>query len=395
MRQTKRKPVISAKHPFWLVGFRPFFSLACVAGLSLPILWILVLKGVLPAPNAAYSPTQWHAHEMFYGFGWAVLGGFLLTSTKNWVNVRGYHGSVLIYLSAAWLVERLVIALGGQLPALLFWLGSQLFLISIVALLLATLIRHRHTDGYRRDNLFFLLILPTFALAKILILLPDSFHLGWTMTLGLFRVAFLVMLERTLTQFMKSIFKVEILRHPLLDNSIKVLGLLLVAVGLMPPLLAAAFSLLLAALLLVRFAFWHPLKAFSRLDVGIMYLGYLAITGQLLIEASSLIFNIAWVGSVAVHVFTFGAMGLVIPAMMIRISNGHTGRKVAFGAYEKTVLWIMILAFALRLIGPQLAPDLYLRWLDMAATCWFVAFLLLGWRFIPYFYRPRIDGKDH
>ena len=387
--------MISAKHPFWLVGFRPFFSLACVAGLSLPILWILVLKGVLPAPNAAYSPTQWHAHEMFYGFGWAVLGGFLLTSTKNWVNVRGYHGGVLIYLSAAWLVERLVIALGGQLPTLLFWLGSQLFLISIVALLLATLIRHRHTDGYRRDNLFFLLILPTFALAKILILLPDSFHLGWTMTLGLFRVAFLVMLERTLTQFMKSIFKVEILRHPLLDNSIKVLGLLLVAVGLMPPLLAAAFSLLLAALLLVRFAFWHPLKAFSRLDVGIMYLGYLAITGQLLIEASSLIFNIAWVGSVAVHVFTFGAMGLVIPAMMIRISNGHTGRKVAFGAYEKTVLWIMILAFALRLIGPQLAPDLYLRWLDMAATCWFVAFLLLGWRFIPYFYRPRIDGKDH
>ena len=55
----------------------------------------------------------------------------------------------------------------------------------------------------------------------------------------------------------------------------------------------------------------------------------------------------------------------------------------------------MILAFALRLIGPQLAPGAYLRWLDMAATCWFVAFMLLGWRFIPYFYRPRIDGKDH
>lgn len=387
--------MISQKHPFWLVGFRPFFSLACVAGLSLPILWILVLKGVLPAPAAAYSPTQWHAHEMFYGFGWAVLGGFLLTSTKNWVNVRGYHGGVLIYLTATWLVERVVIAFGGQLPAILFWLGSQLFLISIVAFLLATLIRHRNTDGYRRDNLFFLLILPTFALAKILILLPDSFHLGWTMTLGLFRVAFLVMLERTLTQFMKSIFKVDILRNPLLDNSIKVLGILLVAAAFVPSAIATTFSLLLATLLLVRFAFWHPLKAFSRLDVGIMYLGYLAITGQLLIEASSLFFNIAWVGSVSVHVFTFGAMGLVIPAMMIRISNGHTGRKVAFGAYEKTVLWIMILAFALRLIGPQLAPDIYLRWLDMAATCWFVAFMLLGWRFIPYFYRPRIDGKEH
>mgnify|MGYP000977506442 CR=1 FL=1 len=387
--------MISPKHPFWLVGFRPFFSLACIAGLSLPILWILILKGVLPAPSAAYSPTQWHAHEMFYGFGWAVLGGFLLTSTKNWVNVRGYHGSVLIYLTLTWLVERGVMAFGGHLPPLLFWLGSQLFLLSMVGLLLATLIHHRNTDNYRRDNLFFLLILPTFAVAKILILLPDSFQIGWTMTLGLFRVAFLVMLERTLTQFMKSIFKVDILRHPLLDNGIKVLGILLVAAAFAPPAITTALSLLLAVLLLGRLAYWHPFKAFTRLDIGIMYLGYLAIASQLLIDASSLAFNIAWTGSVAVHVFTFGAMGLVIPAMIIRISNGHTGRKVAFGIYEKTVLWIMILAFALRLIGPQLAPGAYLRWLDMAATCWFVAFMLLGWRFIPYFYRPRIDGKDH
>ena len=387
--------MFSSKHPLWLVGFRPFFSLACLAGLSLPILWILVFKGVLPAPAATYAPTQWHAHEMFYGFGWAVLGGFLLTSTKNWVNIRGYHGGILIYLTAAWLVERLVMAFGGQLPGVLFWLGSQLFLISIVALLLTTLIRYREKDGYRQDNLFFLVILPTFGLAKILILLPDTFQLGWTMTLGLFRVAFLIMIERTVTQFMKSIFKVEVLRQPWLDNSIKLLGVTLVAAGFMPTGIAAALSLLLAVLLLGRFLFWHPRHAFSRLDVGIMYLGYLAIASQLLIEGSQLFTQFTWVGTVSVHVFTFGAMGLVIPAMIIRISNGHTGRKVAFGTYEKSILWIMILAFALRLIGPQLAPGLYLRWLDMAATCWFVAFLLLGWRFIPFYFRPRIDGKDH
>jgi uncharacterized protein involved in response to NO len=29
---------------------------------------------------------------MFFGFGWAVLGGFLLTASKNWVKIRGYHG---------------------------------------------------------------------------------------------------------------------------------------------------------------------------------------------------------------------------------------------------------------------------------------------------------------
>ena len=76
-------------HPFWLVGFRPFFTLACLSGLSLPLLWALVFLGILPAPDSPVSAVQWHAHEMFFGFGWAVLGGFLLTSTKNWVQIRG------------------------------------------------------------------------------------------------------------------------------------------------------------------------------------------------------------------------------------------------------------------------------------------------------------------
>jgi hypothetical protein len=103
-------------HPLWLVGFRPFFALACLAGLSLPIVWILIFKGVMPAPAQRLSPVQWHAHEMFFGFGWAVLGGFLLTASKNWVGVRGYHGTTLMLLAAAWLFERLGMSFGGGWP---------------------------------------------------------------------------------------------------------------------------------------------------------------------------------------------------------------------------------------------------------------------------------------
>jgi uncharacterized protein involved in response to NO len=74
--------------PLWLVGFRPFFLLAVLAAIALPLLWVLLLTGVLTAP-AGLSPMTWHAHEMFFGFGFAVLGGFLLTASKNWVSVRG------------------------------------------------------------------------------------------------------------------------------------------------------------------------------------------------------------------------------------------------------------------------------------------------------------------
>ncbi|MCX7156043.1 MAG: NnrS family protein [Rhodocyclales bacterium] len=381
-------------HPFWLVGFRPFFTLACLSGLSLPLLWVLIFLGALPAPESSFTPVQWHAHEMFFGFGWAVLGGFLLTSTKNWVQIRGYHGAPLIFLVAAWLFERIGMGFGGRWPAVLFQFSNTLFLAAIVAMIVWTLVRYRKDDSYR-DNYFFLLILPAFLIAKQLILSAEHFQVGIVMATGLFRVAFLVMLERTLTQFMKGIFQVDILRNAALDRTIKLLGVALVGAGLMPPLLAAWVSLLLALLLAGRFIFWKPQLAMRRLDLGIMYLGYGAIMLQLLVEFLNQVARPAWVGSVSVHIFTLGVMGLIIPAMLIRIARGHTGRKVVFEPIDKRVLWIMIAAFVLRVVAPQLYPAGYALWLVLAACGWLAAFAILAWRLIPLLTQPRIDGKEH
>ncbi len=384
-----------ASHPLWLVGFRPFFSLACLSGLSLPILWALIFTGVVTPPASFLTSNQWHAHEMFFGFGWAVLGGFLLTSTKNWVSIRGYHGPALMLLVAAWLFERLGMWCGGSWPKLLFIISNNLFLVSIVAMLLATLISHRKDDNYRVDNRFFLIALPLFLIAKNLLLNADTFAIGWSMTLGLFRVAFLVMLERTLSQFMKSVFQVSILRKPPLDNAIKLLALAMVFESLLPTMLSGAIGLTLASLLLGRFVFWAPLQAMKRIDIGIMYLGYLAIVAQLLLDGFGRFVPLVWIGTLPVHIFTFGVMGLIIPAMIIRIANGHTGRKVVFDSVDKAVLWIMIFAFALRVIAPQVLPGAYAGWIHAAASCWFAGFGLLAWRYIPRLLQPRVDGKEH
>lgn len=383
-----------ADHPLWLVGFRPFFALACLAGMSLPMIWALMFSGALPAPTGPFSMVQWHAHEMFFGFGWAVLGGFLLTATKNWVSIRGHHGRALVFLAAAWLLERLGMAWAGSLPPWLFRLSNNLFLVSIVLMLLHTLVRHRAQDSYR-DNYFFLLVLPAFLVAKQLLLAPATFAVGVGITLGLFRMAFLVMFERTLTQFMKSAFQVSILRHPTLDTAIKGLGLALVFAPLLPPMLGAILALGLALLLAFRFCFWKPLLGLSRLDIGVMYLGYLAITAQLCLEFLQRVAPVAWVGSLSVHVFTFGAMGLVIPAMLIRISKGHTGRKVVFETGDKVALWSMIAAFLVRIVLPQLAPAGYAHWIHLAATGWLICFGLLAWRLIPFLLAPRVDGREH
>ena len=382
-------------HPLWLAGFRPFFALACLSGLSLPVLWALMFAGVIEAPLAAFTAIQWHAHEMFFGFGWAMFGGFLLTSTKNWVKVRGYHGGALAFLAAAWCFDRIGMGFGAAWPRPLFLLSNLLFLASIVAMLLWTLLRHRASDGYRRDNLYFLVLLPLFLPAKLLLLDGLRGEAGYLMAIGLFRLAFLIMLERTVTEFMRGVFKAQILRHPLLDNAIKLLALGLVFAGFLPPALSAGLAALLALLLLGRFAFWQPRLAFSRLDVGVMHLGYLAIAAQLLVVAFELAARSVWVGSVSIHLFTFGAMGIIVPAMIVRISKGHTGRKVAFEAADKAVLWLMIAALALRVLAPQLFPAAYLAWIGLAAAGWFAAFALLAWRVIPFLLAPRIDGREH
>ena len=380
-------------HPLWLVGFRPFFLLGCLSGALLPLAWAMFFSGHGGLPASPVSPLQWHAHEMFFGFGWAILGGFLLTSTKNWVNVRGHHGAGLIFLVGAWLFERLGMALGADWPPSLFLLSSNLFLGSIILMLLWTLIRHRKQDSYA-DNPVFFILLPAFILAKQMMLFGD-FKAGSDMALALFRLAFLVMLERTLTQFMKGVFQVQILRQPALDMAIKLLGLLLVGGFLLPPPVSALLSLLLAVLLLIRFAFWKPLLAARRIDIGIMYVGYLAIVGQLLVEALGHVVNFVWVGSVSVHLFTFGAMGCVIPAMIVRIANGHTGRKVVFGPLDRMALWVMILALFVRIVVPQLVPGAYLACIHAAAACWLIAFGILAVRYIPILMQARIDGREH
>ena len=102
--------ILSTRHAIWLAGFRPFFLLAALYGAVMPVLWALVFSGYVVLPEGVNS-LQWHVHEMLFGFGGAVLFGFLLTASKNWVKIRGIHGGGLMGLVILWLLERVMIYL--------------------------------------------------------------------------------------------------------------------------------------------------------------------------------------------------------------------------------------------------------------------------------------------
>ncbi|MHB1360418.1 MAG: NnrS family protein [Rhodocyclaceae bacterium] len=141
---------------------------------------------------------------------------------------------------------------------------------------------------------------------------------------------------------LRGAFKVDILRDPRLDLAIKWLVVILVFGQLLPATLTGVLEFTLALLLLARFSGWHPRKAFSRIDIGIMYLGYLAIVLQPLINAIGQFAELPWVGSVS---------------------------------------------------APQFYPAGYMMWLHLASTGWCVAFGLLLWRYLPFLLTPRVDGK--
>src|SRR5262249_23561906 len=64
-------------------GFRPsFLGGALWAALGV-LLWLPHYFGELSLPTA-FTPLDWHIHEMLYGYVAAIVTGFLLTAIPNW-----------------------------------------------------------------------------------------------------------------------------------------------------------------------------------------------------------------------------------------------------------------------------------------------------------------------
>jgi len=82
-------------------GFRPFFlGGALWAALSV-LLWLPQYFGELSLPTA-FTPLDWHVHEMLYGYVAAIVTGFLLTAIPNWTGRFPVNGLPRYGSQAAW-----------------------------------------------------------------------------------------------------------------------------------------------------------------------------------------------------------------------------------------------------------------------------------------------------
>ncbi len=370
------------------VGFRPFFFLAALlAGAFLP-LWLLMLQGL--QVRAHFSGVTLHAHEMLFGFGSAVIVGFLLTAGANWTGRRTTNAKSLALLSALWLAGRFSTFFAT--PAGLGCLADVLFLPTAGAVLAVALIQSKSRRNYQ-----FLFMLAALSLANVLMHvgahgISFSYRLGQELALRVITLMILVMGGRVIFMFTKNATGGSgMQRRPRLERAAQISFLLGATFQLFAPVawapLGAALLMGSGALYLVAMSTWGFRQARVPL-LWILHFGYFATATSLVLEGLAGFSLLP--PSLALHLFTVGGMGGLCLGMMTRVSLGHSGRMLTAPPSMNFAFILLVVATVTRLLG-SLAGSYSLSLYVLSGLSFSAAFLLLLFFGVPIWFSPRVD----
>jgi uncharacterized protein involved in response to NO len=386
-----KNPSLLSGHPFFRLGFRPFYLLgAAFAALSIPV-WLLRYYGL--AASFTHVDLNWHAHEMVYGFAIAIIIGFLYTAGRAWTGLWTPRGAPLAAIALLWLAGRAAMLLAPPLPAALV----DLLFLPVAAV---PLYRVLHRAGSKR-NLFLIVLLALLALGNL------GFHaarLGWLTVSPLHMVhvaiMIIVMMEaaiggRVIPNFTAGAIPGAL---PVTDQRRDRITLALTAgAGIawalaLPAYVVAGLASAAAVAQTMRLAGWKPLCTLRTPLLWILHASYAWLALGLALLAMAALGFIA--ASAAFHVLAVGSMAGLIIGMITRTALGHTGRPLQAGAGETAMYLLMQAGVASRLlaaVGPAAMRDAALI---VSAACWSLAFLAYVTVYGPYLFRARIDGKE-
>ena len=378
------------------LGFRPFFLLAaCFAALSIG-LWVWKYATLSALALSTVSASQWHAHEMLYGFALAVIAGFLLTAVKNWTGLQTLHGRPLMGLVICWALARtlMLIAPSQVAFAALFDGLFNLWLLIAVARPIIQVKQWRQLG----------------VLSKVLLLTAGNLAfyaqaLGWTTSgahaavwMGLLLNVSLIMVisRRILPMFIERGVKEEVT----LKNAIWIDRLLMACLAALliniltanAEILNIVLGLTIATSAGFRLWRWHTPGIWQVPLLWSFYCGlWLINLGFLLYALSFIVPSISVI--LAIHCWAIGGIGLITLAMMTRVSLGHTGRNIH--TPPPSVIWIfglVIFSALSRVLLPIALPEFYRLSVMLAASGWIAAFGLFTLVYWPILSKPRIDG---
>lgn len=393
-----------SKPPIFRLAFRSFFLFGSLFSVLAILLWALFLNSSLNSPLNNLSQTfqpygswfWWHGHEMLFGFGCAIIVGFLLTAIQNWSGLPGLSGWPLAALFLLWLAGRLFMFF-PVIPHLLIALIDVLFLPAAVVILCKPII----TVKLWRNLMFVpLLLLLSWAngYSHYRLLQGDSFSLPETQsTILIITMIILIMGGRVIPFFTANALKLKKPEPVLTLELLSIIPLVLVVLYSLfsrqiEPEFTIGILLLVTALAnAVRFGRWNAELTASTPLLWSLHISYLLII--LSIGMLSLFhFGLNLSLSSTLHGLTIGGMGLMILAMISRVSLGHTGRPLKVGKLITCSYILLITATITRVIAP-LVTHQPTSWYLLSALCWATAFSLFVLVYWPVLTRPRTDGR--
>ncbi|AZZ94026.1 NnrS family protein [Hahella sp. KA22] len=379
--------------PLLGLAFRPFFLFGSLFSIVAIAYWILLLNGAAPWLTAM-SPVVWHGHEMVFGFGGAIVIGFLLTAVQTWTGLPSVNNKALAALVLLWLTARIAFFLGGGalrlaiVAEILWWALSALTFINLLV----------RSSNHR--NLIIapvLLLMATLDIASATV--SDAGLALHLLNTGVLMMCVLITLlgGRVIPFFTQRGLSIDAITTPgWLEKSLALLTPLTALAffgGRFLPVLASVTAWLLlttGALQLLRIAHWRSLKTFGVPLLWSLHFSYLALAlGQIGMGLSLLSQGAHFAD--ALHLVTVGAIGGMILAMMSRVSLGHTGRPLQPPALMAWA-FALILAAAVVRAGLPLVMAAPAAW-RISAALWVLAYLVFVIHYAGILNAPRMDGK--
>jgi len=385
--------------PLLRLGFRPFFLSGAIFSVVAITLWLLMYKGTVSFSPLG-GPYWWHIHEMVFGFGCAIIAGFLLTAVQNWTGARGAQGNTLLALFILWLAGRIVVLFPALLGTNLSSLIDLAFLPAVAFILAKPILAVKQ---YR--NLFFVPLLVLFTLANLEMHLatyyPETFNITFAGYSGVMLVTFLmsVMAGRVAPMFTANGTKTpKATPLPWLDKvtngslAIAMLSLLLQPLVGFSELFFGVLLIIAGIFQTMRWLRWRPWITLSvpllwSIHGAMKFICFGLVVLGLSYLSPDVPSNHVW------HLLTIGGMGGLILAMISRVSLGHTGRPLS-PPKSMTIAYVLIsLAALVRTFGPWGLPEKTLLFIDISGAFWIGAFIIFVIGYAPMLTKARKDGR--
>ena len=388
---------------------RVFFFAAAVQILLVSAWWAAALAarafGTPLGPPAGLAPAGVHAVLMIYGFFPLFIFGFLFTAGPRWLDRpapdrAAYGPPAVLAVAGAWLLLP-AFHLGAGFAAavvMLLVVAWTWVLVRFAAMIAASPVRDR-VHATLAAAAICAGIVGLFA-ARLWLLTGSGRWEAVMVAAGIW--GFLVPLFASVSHRMIPFFTANVVPYVAPWRPGWTLALLVAASYAHGLLVAAGLPAwtwvvdapagAMAAYLAWRWGFARSMR--NRL-LAMLHIGFAWMAAMWLLHALQSALSMAGVaalGLAPMHALAIGFLASLTLAMVSRVSCGHSGRSLAADRLTWHVFLLLQAAAATR-VAADIFPGAYAALLVAAALLWLGCFAAWAWRYLPYYWRPRADGK--